>query len=331
MTDDALPVRVAWLYYMEGQTQDRIAARLGLTRLRVNRLLGEARDSGLVSIAINSRLASCLEMEAALKRDCGLQDAVIVPTPDDPALIPELLGRATGDYLSRHLEANAVGGIGIGWGATLRETIRHVKPGRRPKLSVNSMMGGLTQGLEINTFETASSLAARLQAQCGYLAAPLYAGSAKSRDTILAQDVYRDAFDRIAACDISLLSVGDLSPRSLLIRYGLPADVSAKSLEAAGAVGDIIGQFLDAHGHPVDHPLNRRVIAPSVGELAKMPNVVVASGGANKTAIIAAVLRARLVSVLICDEGTAKAAMRVLADGGALTKGSAKRTRAVAG
>ncbi|MBA3508112.1 MAG: hypothetical protein H0T80_20345 [Betaproteobacteria bacterium] len=37
--------------------------------------------------------------------------------------------------------------------------------------------------------------------------------------------------------------------------------------------------------------------------------------GANKTAIIAAVLRARLASVLICDQNTAGAALRVLGRG----------------
>lgn len=313
MADDPLSVRVAWLYYMEAETQDRIASRLGLTRLRVNRILAEARNDGLVSISINSRLASCLEVEQRLKAQCGLADAVVVPTPTDPDLIHELLGRATGDYLSRHLDTNPVKGIGVGWGATLRETIRHVRPGRWPNLTVSSMMGGLTRGLEINTFETASSLAARLQSECTYLAAPLYAGSAKSRDTILAQDVYRDALERIAANDVALLSVGDLSARSLLIRYGLPGDVEPESLRRAGAVGDIIGQFLDADGNPVDHPINRRVLAPGVAILKKIPLVVVASGGANKTAIIAAVLRARLASVLICDEKTAVGALRLAA------------------
>ena len=179
MEDDAVAVRAAWLYYMEGLTQDRVAEQLGLTRLRVNRLLSDARASGLVQITLNTRLASCLAVEAELKASCGLQDAVIVPTPQDPALVPVLLGRAAGEFLSRHLESNRVRSIGVGWGATLRETIRFVKPGAGPDINVNSMMGGLTRGLEINTFETAAALAARLGGRCSYLAAPLYAGSRK--------------------------------------------------------------------------------------------------------------------------------------------------------
>ena len=84
------------------------------------------------------------------------------------------------------------------------------------------MMGGLTHGSELNTFEIASEFARRVNAQCNYLAAPIYAGSPKSRDTILAQDVFRETFQRLATNDVALMSVGDLSRRSLLVRYGLP-------------------------------------------------------------------------------------------------------------
>jgi DNA-binding transcriptional regulator LsrR (DeoR family) len=89
----------------------------------------------------------------------------------------------------------------------------------------------------------------------------------------------------------------------------LPADVSAGSLAQAGAVGDIIGRFLDADGNPVEHAINRRVLAPALADLARIPTVIVASGGVNKTRIIAAVLRAKLASVLVCDSETAERAI----------------------
>lgn len=312
VADEQLSVRVAWLYYVEGLTQDRIGARLALTRLKVNRLLAEAREQGLVSISINSRLDSCLRVEEELRRGAGLADAVIVPTPDEPAQLPAVLGRALADYLSRHLKTHRVAGLGVGWGATLRETIQHVRPARLPRLNVNSMMGGLTQGLEINTYETASALAKRLNARCTYLASPLYASSGASRRTILAQEVFRHALDTILRNDLALLSLGDLSSRSLLIRYGLPDDVTVASLRKAGAVGDLMGQFLDARGVPVAHDINERVLAPTLDELRRIPAVVVAAGGAPKTKIIAAVLRAKLANVLVCDETTAVAALRML-------------------
>lgn len=310
--DEQIEARVAWLYYMEGLTQAEIAEKLKMTRLRVNRMLVEARTSGLVSITLNSRFASCLALEQILVEELGLKAAIIIPTPQDPDLIPILLGQATGEYLSAYLEENQVSGLGLGWGATLRETIRNMRAGRYPDLCVNSMMGGLTHGLELNTFETASGLANRLNAQCQYLAAPIYAGSPDSRDIILAQDVFRETFERIAANDIAVLSIGDLSERSLLVRYGLPRDVSTDELRARGAVGDIMGQFYDENGLPIDHPLNRRAIALPLDDLSRIPTVVLTSGGANKTRAVAGALRAKRASVLVCDEDTARQAYALL-------------------
>jgi len=314
--DEQLRVRVAWLYFMEGLTQADIATRLGITRLRANRLLGEARASGLVNIQVNARLSECVALERELVAATGLKDAVIVPTPADPDQIAPMIGRAAADYLARHLGENRARALGIGWGATLRETVRHLASANLRDLSINSMMGGLTQGLELNTFEIASEFARRVNAQCNYLAAPIYSGSPKSRDTILAQDVFREAFQRLAAIDVALMSVGDLSRRSLLIRYGLPRDVTVDSLRASGAVGDIMGTFLDAAGEPIRHPVNKRVIALPIDMLRKIDTVIVASGGLNKIAVLAAILQGELCNVLIADEASARAALGIVRGAG---------------
>ena len=50
----ALVARICWHYYKEGQTQDVIAQHLKITRKRVNQILGEARESGVVQITIAS-------------------------------------------------------------------------------------------------------------------------------------------------------------------------------------------------------------------------------------------------------------------------------------
>src|SRR5689334_21295670 len=143
---DQTEVRAAWLYFMEGLTQAEIARRLDTTRLRINRILVDARRNGLVGITLNSELASCIALEQELIRDFGLKSAVIVPTPDDEEQIPMILGRAAANFVSHYLESSRIRGFGIGWGRTLREMTRHTRAGRYPDLCVNSMMGGLTRG-----------------------------------------------------------------------------------------------------------------------------------------------------------------------------------------
>ena len=309
MSDEQMQVRVVWLYFMEGRTQGEIADALSTNRLRINRIINEARRSGLVTITLNSRLVSCVELEQELIRTFGLKRAIIVPTPEDDAQVPVLLGQATADYVTQLLTDGKMTGIGGGWGSTLREMVRHMPSLRRPDLVVNSVMGGLTRGIEINTFDIAGDLARLLGAECAYFAAPIYSGSPESHDAILAQDVFHEAFERVRRNDLVVLTIGDLSERSLLMRYGLPKDVSVDDLLAAGARGDIMAQFVDALGKPIDHPINRRAIALPLAELTHIPNVIFASGGANKVEAIAAALLSGLASALVCDEDTARAAM----------------------
>src|SRR5438132_9754874 len=84
--DEQLATRAAWLYFVAGLTQAQVAKKLGLNRIRVNRLLAEARDRGLVQIRITGRLADCVALEDRLVKRFGLSEAIVVPTPPSAGL-----------------------------------------------------------------------------------------------------------------------------------------------------------------------------------------------------------------------------------------------------
>src|SRR5476651_1435651 len=81
--EEELQARVAWHYYVGNLTQQEIAQHIGSNRVRVNRLLAASRESGMVQITINSRLAPCVALEEALMKRFGLEAAVVVPTGAD--------------------------------------------------------------------------------------------------------------------------------------------------------------------------------------------------------------------------------------------------------
>ena len=64
---DDLKTKVAWLYYMEGMTQDEISKTLGLSRSRVLRILASSRQSGMVQIRVTTKLSYCVSLERALE------------------------------------------------------------------------------------------------------------------------------------------------------------------------------------------------------------------------------------------------------------------------
>jgi DNA-binding transcriptional regulator LsrR (DeoR family) len=77
--DQVLMARASWLYYIGGLNQEATAKRLGTTRARVNKLLSDARDSGLVSIAINPANVGLLPVEEAIRQRYGLDFCICTP------------------------------------------------------------------------------------------------------------------------------------------------------------------------------------------------------------------------------------------------------------
>ncbi len=311
-TEERFLARVAWSYHVEGLTQEGVADKLGVTRLRVNKALAEARRVGLVRVTLNTAFAACAELELALCDRFGLTGAYVAPSPGDPAMTQTVVGAALGHLLSEVLVRPDIRLFGMSWGGTLNIATRFVAAMERPDLEVVSVMGGLTRGSDLNSFEITTRLADLVGAQHSYFPAPLYAGSAASRDIIMQLDVFRDVVAKLRSVDAMAMAVGDLSERSLLMRDGLPSDVDAAGLRAAGGVGDILGTVIDADGRPVDHPLNDRVIGMGLDDLASIPNVIAAAGGDHKVAVIRALLRRGVVDTLVTDEATAT---RLLEDG----------------
>lgn len=305
--EEQLATRAAWLYFVAGLTQAQIGKKLGLNRTRVNRLLAQARDLGLVQINITGRLAECVALEEQLKKQYSLDEAVVVPTPPDQALIPQVIASAAGAALAQRLKDGM--SVGVGWGRTLRMSLQAVP--RRPlqRLSVVSLMGGLTRGAAMNPYETASHLADLVDAQCYYVAAPALTDTQLTHDLLMAQPMLREVFEKAEMVDLAFLSVGELTHGNTMSRIGLVSRDDVDGLLKAGAVGDICARWVDIEGRLVDHPLNSRVVAILPERLRNIPCVMLASGGRAKTPAMRGVLKGGLIDVVITDEQSAKAVL----------------------
>ena len=299
--------QVAWAYYVEGLTQEKVAEKLGATRLRVNKALSEAHCAALICITFNTAYTACFDLDQSLCDRVGLKQAYVAPAPAQESDVQTIVGAALGNVLSEVLADPAVTRFGMSWGGTLNIATRFVAALERPDLEVISVMGGLTRGSDLNSFEITTRLADLLGAQHSYFTAPLYAGSAESRDTIMQLDVFREVLEKIRAVDAMAMAAGDLSKRSLLMRDALPNGTTIEELQALGGVGDILGTVIDANGNPIDHPINEKVIGIGIPDLARIPNVILAAGGAHKITVCRAILGLGLINTFVTDESTARA------------------------
>jgi lsr operon transcriptional repressor len=300
--EEEMQARVAWHYYVGNLTQQEIAQQIGSNRVRVNRLLAASRESGMVQITINSRLVPCVALEEALVKRFGLEVAIVVPTGANSDANMAALGIGAANYLSQKLESGT--SVGLGWGRTIRAVLRAMPRRSYGSISAVSLQGGLSHCPSINTFDIVSDFANLCQADSFLFAAPIYVSSQKVRDMLLEEDAVRETYERARQSDLAMLTCGDLT-ESLALTYGINNPEHVRALRAAGAVGDMLGHFIDADGAPVDHSLNRRTVAISLDDLRRIQRVLLVSGGENKFVVTRAALRGRYPSVLVTDENTA--------------------------
>ena len=195
--------------------------------------------------------------------------------------------------------------ISVGWGRTLSASIKQLRTRKLANSSVVSLMGGLTRGSETNTFEVSTELAKTLGADCYYVTAPVYCPCVESREFLLTHSGVNEVMERARKSDVAFVSCGDLTPRTNLrtinsVRQRLP------ELKKIGAIGEILGTFLDSAGNPVDHELNHTVIAMPPADLRAIPNSLLISGGLYKSAVVKAILAQRYVNGLVTDEAVAQ-------------------------
>ncbi len=303
LTDD-IKTRAAWLYYMEDMTQDQIAAELGLTRVRVLKLLLAARQSGMVQIRVTARLSHCVELERAIEKKWGVERVIVIPKPLDTAKTSALIGVTLGAYIADQLTDNMT--IGLGWGETLSACLPALGAPSVTGVKIVSLLGGLSKVSAYNPSEFAWRFADKIGAECYLMAAPIFAPTKAIRDGLMDHPGIQEVCQRAEHLDLAIVSVGHLGPGSTLSGFEILDRPSLDAIQHAGAVGDLFCRFIDAEGQPIDHPINERVIAVDNTLVRNARCTVLASGGKQKASGVAAALKALSPKVLITDETVAE-------------------------
>jgi DNA-binding transcriptional regulator LsrR (DeoR family) len=314
MTAGSLLYKIAKAYYEDGLTQDQIGKRFGLSRIKISRLLQQARRSRVVQISITPPAGSFGDLERDLEKAYCLDEVVLVDVSGaNQADVLPRLGDAAASYLARVLGDQHA--VAISWGTTLLATIDALTPQHLPELRVVQMLGGLgrldaeTYGSEL-TLRMAQVLGARMR----LLPAPGIVASRIVRDALLNDSQIAETLDMAAHADVALVGIGAPVPGAVVLQAGILTQEDLDELHAAGAIGDIALRFFDAQGCAVEHPINDRIVGLDLEQIRRIPRVIGVAGGPGKFDVIRGALCGHLIDVLITDEQTA---LHLLAEAGA--------------
>ena len=305
---ELLTVRAAELYYDEDKTQDEIGALLGVTRWKVGRLLQQARERGIVRIEIVHPRARRLGVERELKERFGLADAVVVPTGDDEG---SRVAIAAADYLTALRPVPRT--LGISWGRTLDNVADRMPNGWARGVTVVQINGGVSLNQRPGTAATtAARIAEKGAGHAVLLPSPAILERLETRLAIEADRTVAGVLERAAAADAYLYSAGVADASSVLVDSGYLSPEDVAELVRKGAVGDVLGRYIDANGNPVDPGLNERTVGMDLDRLRAAETAILVVSGAAKLPVTRAVVTSGLCSVLVTDESMARALLEEL-------------------
>lgn len=315
-----LATRAAWLSYVGGLTQEDIARRLGVSRVKVNRLIALAHREGLVRVFVEGTAAECVALEDRIARTYALELCTVAPDLDPGLGEAELplaaLAAAGARYLIAALERPDVRIVGVGHGRTLAAVVDRLPRVARTDLKFVSLLGSLTRNAAANPFDVIHRLAGKVGGESYFLPVPFFADSAEDKAVLAAQRSVQDVFRLARAADLVVVGIGELSARAHLRETGMITAAEFAELEQAGAVGEVLGHFFAADGSSVAADINGRAmgLAPEdlmgpdypMGKSRRRREVVAIAGGRGKARAIDAVLKSGFLTGLVTDEATAR-------------------------
>lgn len=311
---DAIPrimIDAARLYYDHGLTHQQIAAEVGVSRIKVTRLLAQARAAGVVEININAPDEPFADLAERLCERYALRRVWIAPSLPDPAAAQIAIDQAGAEAIEHVLTTSSL--LAIGLSATLGRAIDQVAPREHDAhraigcVPMAGGWGGWQHG--VNPGELAQRLARRVGGRAYGFPAPLLAPSAEFARTLSTLPEVFQAMEMAASSDALLFGVGSLDWQTSQLQESLSQD-ERDDLAANGAVGDINARFFDAHGRAVGSAVDRRVLGLGLSDMISVDHRLLLAHGAQKIEAIRVALTAGMATGLCTDSSTARGLLR---------------------
>ncbi len=299
-------IAVARMYYQQDLSQQEIAERFDVSRSSVSNMLKLCREQGIVEIRINYESSHAERLARDLCGRFSLQDAVVVPGSSDPAQAKAHVGMAAARRLKPLLRDGLR--IGISWGTTLYELVRHVEPLALHGVEVLQLHGGLGAGdPTIDGFGLAQKLAEKLQGSYRIVQAPIVVQDAALKRLLLKEPGIAQVLADASSVDVALFGIGSNVPGiSSLVRAGYLRPEESAALLSAGAAATVCGLQIDAAGEVMVTDVNERLVGIDRSTLGRIPARMGVAAGAEKAPAVLAALRGRWITMLVVDEAIAE-------------------------
>ncbi len=159
--------------------------------------------------------------------------------------------------------------------------------------------GSAKVGDGLNSNDIATRLADALGGTFEGIYAPAYAEDKETRNRFIRHADINRALDRARRADVAIVGIGDVVPTSLVVRLGCISVEEMGRLREDGAVGDILGSFVNSGGVPIAEWIEDRIIGLTRDDIHHIPTVIAAASEASKAPAILGALHSGMVDILV--------------------------------
>lgn len=304
-----LMARVLTLYYEEGRLQSKIAADLGLSSAKVNRLIKQGREMGMVEISINSPFQRLFDLERALTQKWDLKNCLVVPTVTGNAQTTlNQVGKGAGRLLVEAIRDGDT--IAISGGKALRAVIENMPAVQAIDVNVVPLTGGVQGHHFTDVNHVATTLAELLGGRATLIHAPLFSESPEERDLLMSVKSVQNVMQLAREADVALAGVGSvLGPNATYCQVHPMTDDALTKLVEKGVRGEFLGHLIEYDGKLSECELNSMLVGVPPTDAAKIPIRIGVASGREKADPIIAALNGRYINALVVDEEAAEAVL----------------------
>lgn len=295
--EESLMAKIAWYYYLENMTQQSIADILGISRMRVIKLLDKARETGIVQFQIRANPSKRIELEQSLIQKYHLKGIYIVPTNPNSEEVNETIAKAAAMYISNRISENCF--INFGYGDTPSRTLNHLATNVDSTVSYVSLTGGVRYYLP----NTQSNI---FNAKLYLMPSPLIASSQEMAEAMKNEASIQEISSMIKLASMTIVGIGSMSEDATILKSSILTQNDFILLRMQGAVGDLLSHFIDKDGNLIDTEIDSRLISTPLPLLRELNNVIGVAAGESKISAINATLKGKYLDILITDENTAQ-------------------------
>lgn len=290
--DNELLTEIAVAYYQDEITQEEIAKKFGISRIKVGRLLKRAKEEGIVEINVRYHPVFSTRLEQQMMERFPISRALIALDHQDEEEQRRQVAALVSNYLAMSLKDDMV--LAVGQGRNVAAIADHVGSVTERNCKFICGIGGTHRpGDAINADHISRRLAKKFGGSSETLYAPAYVENRALKDAFMQNGTIKETLDRARKADVALVGIGDMNENSYMVKLGwfTPHEIIDASLNQ-GVIGDIAGyDFFNAQGQHVDTVMNDRVIGLSIDELRKIPCVIAIASENTKALAILGALR----------------------------------------